>query len=322
MIHSQLCQIATETKNQNLYWLWQILRHHLIYRNSFTQDEAIELGCRYLDLSENRVWLLFREGDRKYWEINTVYRGDNKGENRIFPYTAQQITLKHGVLPAGSTFKFNVKKIQGKSLEERNAMLYKFAVVQKEDRKKRIPISRKSISKRLGITKTTQRRWEKIAKIKSQPNFALVAEAKKKTLSNLKADTADKILENISQSETKESTVNYKECDLSAHKNSKKAKYSYQVIKGVRGVFRQLPNVYHGQVIFATRNQHKKYTLLRVDASNSKAINLSTLQSGSPRKQHEYIFQLKPRKPKKDNCFTFSKGVGFWYIWRHEVCLL
>lgn len=153
--YPDLSQAVLKAKDCRFYDCWLILREEYKSQGFCSKEEAAILLSHQLNIEKQSAHNILNDGDGLFWHL-AVKKGDIKPS--VWLKSVLKICKHYNIPRVHSSVIIDLR--QRWSTQERRAGIYEASVV-KTTKTKAIPVSRETIEKRTGVSKTTQLRYEK-----------------------------------------------------------------------------------------------------------------------------------------------------------------
>lgn len=211
--YPELSQAVLKEEDCRFYDCWLILREVYRYQGHCRKGEAAILLSQQLNIKKQSAHNILSDGDGLFWHL-AIKKGDTKPS--VWLKSIVKICKHYDIPRVNSSVAIDLK--QRWSTQERRAGIYEAAII-KTTKAKAVPISRGTIEKRTGVSKTTQLRYETKWHADKEFNFMICCE-----------------LEGLTKEEEYSRILDFT--------TNLGGEYRVQKINGKKVLIKQIPNLY------------------------------------------------------------------------------
>lgn len=173
--YPEIAQRALLHKHTRYYDVWLILRETYKYQGHCTKAQAASLIASQFNIRKWSAYRIIRDGDGIFWNLNPKH-GEVK--SHIWLVSIEKVCRRYNIDRCRQSVVIDLRDRH--SIQERRAGIYEAAII-KRPISKTIPISRENITKRTGVSRSTQLNYEKKWKAEKQYNFMTVCDLSEMT---------------------------------------------------------------------------------------------------------------------------------------------
>lgn len=168
--YPEISQQALLHKHTRYYDVWLILREEYRYQGCCTKAQAAHLISSQFDITKWSAYRIIRDGDGIFWNLNPKH---GEAKSTIWLVSIEKVCRRYGITKCRQSVIIDLRDRH--SVQERRAGIYEAAIV-KQPVSKAIPISRDNITKRTGVSRSTQLNYEKKWKAEKEYNYMICCE--------------------------------------------------------------------------------------------------------------------------------------------------
>lgn len=157
-------------KHTRYYDVWLCLREVYKHQGNCSLAQGMHLITSQFDITNSAAYKIIREGNGIFWNLNPKHE---EVKSTIWIVSIEKVCRRYGITKCRQSVIIDLRDRH--SVQERRAGIYEAAIV-KQPVSKAIPVSRDNITKRTGVSKSTQLNYEKRWKAEKQYNYMVVCE--------------------------------------------------------------------------------------------------------------------------------------------------
>ncbi len=161
---------ALLNKHARYYDVWLILRETYKHQGNCSKAQAASLIASQFNIRKWSAYRIIRDGDGIFWNLNPK---NGEVKSHIWIVSIEKVCRRYNIDKCRQSVVIDLRGRE--SVQERRAGIYEAAIV-KQPTSKAIPVSRDNITKRTGVSRSTQLNYEKKWKAEKQYNYMVCCE--------------------------------------------------------------------------------------------------------------------------------------------------